>query len=94
MIQLNPPTTTDATNSTTADDMAIMTWTVVEAVTAWPDDDERDYETFLEGWRFRFDHWHMHPWHGQLPRLQPGAVAERSRRRFSHGTPTWPSGFK
>ena len=90
----------DATNSTTTgtetDAQAVMTWPVVEDLVDWDDVEEGEapYQTFIDGWRFRFDHWHMHPWYGeQLTSLVP--VADRSRRFEETGrSRRWTSGFK
>ena len=84
----------DATNATTAD--VVDSWTETGSGIYWDDVDDGDppYLTFMDGWRFRFDHWHMHLWCGeQLTSLVP--VADRPRRMEEAGrSRRWTSGFK
>lgn len=89
----------DATNSnstsTETDAEVIVTWTTVEIPDVdFDDDGEPPYLTFMDGWRYRFDHWHMHPWYGeQLISLVP--IAPRPRRFEETGrSRRWTSGFK
>ena len=86
----------DATNSTTTAAEEVVTWTVTEVIGMDLDVDEDGppYLTFMDGWRYRFDHWHIHPWYGeQLTSLVP--IASRPRRFEETGrSRRWTSGFK
>jgi hypothetical protein len=86
----------DATNAATTTNVEYSGLAVVAAVccNVIEDDGEAPYFTFMDGWRFRFDHWHIHPWFGdQVRRLAPPPT--RPRRIETTGkTRRWTSGFK
>ena len=92
MIQWTGAPTTDAT--TDATNSIAVTYTLTEGIDYLPEDDERSYETFMDGWRYRFDHWHMHLWFDDsIRRLVP--VADRPRRIEEAGrSRRWTSGFR
>lgn len=88
----------DATNETTTtanDVQTVYTWTVTETISLDDIEDEGDppYLTFMDGWRFRVDHWHMHPWFGEMVTdlmpipVRPRRTEETGRKR------RWTSGF-
>lgn len=85
----------DATNSDAVVTVTV-TCTLTEGVEYWDDIDDGDppYLTFMDGWRYRFDHWHMHLWNGeQLTSLVPIEARPRRTEEAGHSS-RWTSGFK
>ena len=89
------PTTTDATNTVTTNEVVTFTSTVVVLLgDTLPDEDERMYQTFREGCEFRLERWHIHPWiMNGIPRLAPPTMRPR-RTEVAGFSRRWTSGFK